>query len=174
MGITSRLPRLVVAQAANANPLFTSFQGGFESFEPMEARDTLATAIRIGNPVSWERAIRTLRAFDGLVEQATEDELANAAAMADRTGLFTCPHTGVALAALFKLRDRGVIKAQDRAVVISTAHGLKFPEFKRKYHEDRLRDLGVEPRHANQLIEVEARLDAVRDAVRTALDRAAA
>ena len=170
MGITSRLPGLVVAQAANANPLFTSFQRGFESFEPMEARDTLATAIRIGSPVSWERAIRTLRTFDGFVEQATEDELADAAARADRTGLFTCPHTGVALAALFKLRNRGVIKAQDRVVVISTAHGLKFPDFKLKYHEDGLRDLGVIPRHANQTIEVEANFAAVRDALRAALD----
>ena len=172
MGITSRLPGLIVAQAANANPLYTSFTRSFENFEPMEARDTLATAIRIGSPVSWERAIRTLKAFDGMVEEATEDELANAAAKADRTGLFTCPHTGVALAALYKLLDRGVIARQDRVVVISTAHGLKFPDFKLKYHEDQLRDLGVTPQHVNQPIEVDATYDRVRDAVRSALDRA--
>ncbi|MFH1571149.1 MAG: threonine synthase [Gemmatimonadota bacterium] len=170
LGITDRLPGLVVAQAANANPLYTSFKRGFESFEPMQARDTLASAIRIGNPVSWERAVRTLRAFDGIVEQATEDELANASARADRTGLFTCPHTGVALAALGKLLERGVIRPNQKTVVISTAHGLKFPDFKLRYHEDRLRDLDVQPHHINRPIEVDAEYGAVRDVVLRALD----
>jgi threonine synthase len=68
----------------------------------MMALPTLASAIQIGNPVSIDRAISTLRRFDGIVEQATEDELAEASAAADRTGLFNCPHTGVALAALQK------------------------------------------------------------------------
>ena len=69
----------------------------------MQAGPTLASAIQIGHPVSVQKAIATLKRFDGVVEQATEDELANAAAWSDRTGLFNCPHTGVALAALFKL-----------------------------------------------------------------------
>ena len=172
MGIIDRLPGLVVAQAANANPLYESYLRGFESFEGQEAGDTLASAIRIGHPVSWERAIRVMHRFNGIVEQATEDELANASARADSTGLFTCPHTGVALAALLKLVDRGTISAEDKVIVISTAHGLKFPEFKIRYHEKRLREeFGVESRHANHPIEVGADSDEVRDAVLAALDR---
>ena len=77
----------------------------------MTAQPTLASAIQIGNPVSIGKAIRALQRYDGIVEQATESELADAAARADRTGMFNCPHTGVALAALEKLVARGEISA---------------------------------------------------------------
>ena len=62
-----------------------------------------------------QKAIRILKKFDGIVEQATEDELANAAALADRCGMFNCPHTGVALAALIKLKDRGAHRVRTSA-----------------------------------------------------------
>ena len=64
-----------------------------------------------------------LKEFDGKVEQATEDEIADAVARGDLTGLYNCPHTGVALAALFKLVDRGEIRSSDRVIIISTATG---------------------------------------------------
>ena len=104
-----KLPRIVVAQAERANPLYQSFVHGFAPLEPIHARPTLASAIQIGNPVSFDKAVQTLKRFDGLVEQATEDELSQAAARADRTGMFTDPHTGVALAVLEKLVARGEI-----------------------------------------------------------------
>ena len=126
----------------------------------MQAQPTLASAIQIGNPVSVEKAIRTLQMFDGVVEQASEDELANAAARGDRTGLFNCPHTGVALAVLFKLVERGEIRPQQR-VVISTANGLKFPEFKIQYHESRLAD--VVPRYTNLPVNLPADYTQVHD-----------
>ena len=172
MGLIDRLPRIAVAQSANANPLYRSYLQGFDRFEPMQAQRTLASAIQIGDPVSAEKAIRVIKAFNGVVEQATEDELADAVARADRTGLFCCPHTGVAFAALFKLVERGVIRGKDRVVVISTAHGLKFTEFKIAYHEDRLRDLGVAPRRVNRPLELPPRYDLVRDRVFQALEKA--
>lgn len=138
LGIISRLPRLVAAQAEKANPFYLSYLGGFKQKVAVQAQSTLASAIQIGDPVSYEKAVRAIQEFDGLVEQANEHELANAAARADRTGLYTCPHTGVALAVLFKLVARGVIKSNERVVVISTAHGLKFTQFKTGYHEDTL------------------------------------
>src|SRR5581483_5882115 len=76
---------------------------------------------------------RTLKKYSGAVEQASEAELADAAARADRTGMFNCPHTGVALAALIKLVERGDIARHERVVVISTANGLKFTDFKVRY-----------------------------------------
>src|SRR5205085_1532357 len=82
------------------------------------------------DPVSVRKAIRALQRCDGIVEQASEAELSEAAALADRDGFFTCPHTGVALAAVMKLARRGVIGRRDRVVVLSTANGLKFTEFK--------------------------------------------
>ncbi|MDF1515645.1 MAG: threonine synthase, partial [Anaerolineae bacterium] len=124
LGLIDRLPHIVCAQSARANPLYLSYQTGFETYHPVTAQKTLASAIQIGDPVSYERAVKVLTEMDGIVEQATEDELANAAALADRTGMYSCPHTGVALAVLFKLIDRHQIQPDDSVVVISTAHGL--------------------------------------------------
>lgn len=152
LGLINKRPRLVAAQAAAAAPLYNSYKNGFKSFEPIHAESTQATAIQIGNPVSAPRAIPILEAFDGIVEQATEDELADAAAMADRTGLFACPQTGVALAALIKLAKRKVVSPDDRVVVISTANGLKFLEFKVGYHRASLPEIASA--RANKPVEV--------------------
>ncbi len=162
LGVITRRPRLVVAQAAAANPLYTAYRNNWV-FEPMTAGPTMASAIQIGNPVSIDKAIRTLQRFDGIVEQATESELADAAARADRTGMFNCPHTGVALAALEKLAARGDIARTDRTIVISTANGLKFSEFKVAYHTNAI--AGVSARHANPPVDLPNDYDAVRRAV---------
>ena len=77
LGLIGRLPRIVVAQAQNANPLYRSYLKDFEEFEPIQAQKTLASAIQIGNPVSVQKAIRTLRQFDGVVMDASEQELAD-------------------------------------------------------------------------------------------------
>jgi threonine synthase len=169
LGIIDRLPRIVCAQAERANPLYQSYLSGFESFEPVQARPTLASAIQIGSPVSVEKAIDTLRRFDGIVEQATEQELADAVAQADRTGLFNCPHTGVALAVLRKLIAKGVIEPQHRTVVISTAHGLKFTDFKVSYHSSEID--GIQSQYGNQPIELPADYGKVRDALFQQIER---
>jgi threonine synthase len=171
LGIVDRLPRICCAQAENANPLYRSFLTGFEKYEPVRAYPTLASAIQIGNPVSIRRAIEVLRRFDGVVEQASEQELVDAAAEADRTGLYNCPHTGVALAALKKLRARGEVRSGQRVIVISTAHGLKFTDFKLRYHRDQLAELrGL---HRNTPIELEADFGRVRDAIAREIERRA-
>ena len=161
LGLVSRRPRIVCAQAAQANPLYLAYQRGFEVFEPIAARPTLASAIQIGNPVSYEKAVDALRRYDGIVEQATEQELVEACARADRTGLLNCPHTGVALAATRKLAARGEIAPNDRVVVISTAHGLKFTDFKVRYHEMQLE--GIVSEQPNPAIELPADYRKVRD-----------
>jgi threonine synthase len=169
LGLIQKLPRIAVAQAANANPLYLSYLSHFETFTPVEAKKTLASAIQIGNPVSAKRAIRALAQFDGVVEQATEEELADEAALADRTGMFNDPHTGVALAAFRKLVDRKLIRPKQRVVVISTAHGLKFAEQKTAYHQGRL--AGIQPRYANRPLEIEADLRMVTDAIKRFADK---
>jgi len=166
LGLIHRLPRIVVAQAQRANPLYRAYQTGFANFEPVQAQKTLASAIQIGNPVSFQKAVRTLLEFDGIVEQATEEELADAAALGDRTGMFNCPHTGVALAVLLKLLKAGKIDSAERVVAISTAHGLKFVEMKVQYHQQQL---DFPCRLANQPVELPARLDAVKEALRNSL-----
>ncbi|MDH5680989.1 MAG: threonine synthase [Spirochaetota bacterium] len=163
LGIINKRPRIVLAQAEKANPLYLSYKNDFKDFHPITAQKTLANAIQIGNPVSVKKAISTLRDFNGIVEQASETELADAAAQADRTGMFNCPHTGVALGALLKLINRGTISSKDSVVVISTAHGLKFSEFKIKYHGNQLES--VSPTYANMPVDLPADIDAVKSCI---------
>jgi len=168
LGLITKLPRIVVAQAERANPLYRSYLTGFDTFEPMEAQKTLASAIQIGNPVSIQKAIRTLKQFDGIVMDATEQELSDAAALGDTTGMFNCPHTGVALAALIKLIKTGKIDRSDHVVVISTAHGLKFTDFKVDYHKEKL---GFPSTYANRPIELPPTVSAVKRALEEALKK---
>jgi threonine synthase len=160
MGLITKAPRICVAQAAHANPLYLSYQNGFRDFQPVTAKKTLASAIQIGAPVSFHRAVRALKRFNGVVEEASEEELADAAARGDRVGLFNDPHTGVALACTEKLIARGVIEKEQKVVVISTAHGLKFSEFKTGYHNGTLE--GVRSNYANRPVSCEPDVDAVK------------
>ncbi|HET8539244.1 MAG TPA: threonine synthase [Anaeromyxobacter sp.] len=175
LGLVDRLPRLVVAQAEHANPLWRATSGagrrptGDLTVAPVPARKTLASAIQIGAPVSARRALRALEALDGIVEQASEQELADAAARADRAGLFTCPHTGVALAALEKLAAAGTVRKHERVVVISTAHGLKFSDFKVGYHEETLP--GLRSPLKNGSVRLAPTLGAVQDAIAARVGR---
>jgi threonine synthase len=152
MGLIQKLPRLVCAQASQANPLYRSYQAGFERPTPSPAEKTMATAIQIGNPVSFEKAVKVLKATNGLVEQATESELAAASSTVDRFGFFNDPQTGVALAATLKLIRSGTIPRASSVVVVSTAHGLKFIDFKLRFHN-------------NPPVEVPADVNAVRSAL---------
>ncbi|MBM4268432.1 MAG: threonine synthase [Deltaproteobacteria bacterium] len=164
LGMIDRRPRIVVAQAEHANPLYRAYKNGFREFTPVAAQPTLASAIQIGNPVSYKKAVRTLQEFNGVVEQATEEELADASAKADLTGMFNCPHTGVALAVLLKLLSRGEIRRDERVVVISTAHGLKFADQKALYHQKKLP--GIRGSYANAPIELPNDPRQVRETLR--------
>jgi len=170
LGLIQRLPRICLAQAERANPLYRSFLNDFKTFEPITAEPTLAMAIQIGNPVSVKRAIRTLQRFNGVVEQASEQELADEAARADRTGMFNCPHTGVALAALRKLVERKVIRSHERVVVMSTANGLKFADQKAAYHIGALP--GIRPAYRNSPVELPADPAQVARAIARHVERA--
>ena len=159
LGLVSRMPRLVIAQAENANPMYLAFAAKKKKVEAVVAKATQASAIRIGNPVSADRAMAALDAMGGVVEQASEEELADACARADRTGLYADPHTGVAIACAKKLRASGVIAKDAHVVVVSTASALKFTEFKLAYHEKKL--AGVDADLANEPVRLPADADAV-------------
>jgi threonine synthase len=163
LGLIDKIPRLVAAQAGKANPFYLSYLNGFKRKVSIPAHKTLASAIQIGDPVSYDKAVQAVVETGGLVEAVSEHELANAAARADLTGMYTCPHTGVALAALFKLAERGMIAPTERVVVISTAHGLKFTGFKVGYHEGKLDE--VESELANPPVYLPADTKVVKEAI---------
>ncbi|MFP6654392.1 MAG: pyridoxal-phosphate dependent enzyme, partial [Myxococcota bacterium] len=169
LGLISKRPRICVGQAEAANPLYLAYQRDFEVFESISARPTVASAIQIGNPISYQKAVDALRRYDGVVEQATESEIMDECAKADRTGLFNCPHTGVALVALRKLQARGLVRSSDQVVVISTAHGLKFVDSKLAYHSMKLE--GIVSEHPNPPIELAADYQSVRDEMLRAIDQ---
>lgn len=164
LGLIAKYPRLVVAQAENANPMYRAFKAGKKTVDAIQALPTQATAIQIGNPVSAPRAMLALEAMNGIVEQASEAELCEAAARADACGMYTCPHTAVALATLEKLVANGTIGKDQRVVVVSTAAGLKFTEFKVKYHEGTIE--GVPSRLANPPVTLPPDVGQVVDAIK--------
>jgi threonine synthase len=163
LGLVDKIPRLVCAQAANANPLYLFYKNGWKEFKAITAETTFASAIQIGDPVSIDRAVYALKNSDGIVEEASEEELMDAMALADSTGMFICPHTGVALTALNKLRNSGVIGSSDRVVVVSTAHGLKFADSKIDYHSGKIPGIG---RYANPPVSVKADFGSVMDVLK--------
>ena len=162
-GVTTSVPRMVVAQAQAANPFYRSYQDGFSERHSLTAGATEASAIRIGDPVSYPRARRIIEETEGTVMDVTESELAEAAALADSHGSYFDPHSGVALAALDKLVRLGEIHSSSDVVVVSTAHGLKFTEHKRSYHQGTLP--GCSSVMANSPIRVDAEVEDVMRAL---------
>jgi len=159
LGLIEHLPRIACAQAQNANPFYLAFKNGFERYQPVAAQKSLASAIQIGAPVSYERAVKVMDDFNGVVEQISEEELANMSALADRSGLYCCPQTAVALGAAQKLTAQGIIQQSERVVVISTANGLKFSQVKTAYHSGKM--WNIQAQFANPPREIEATVEAV-------------
>lgn len=159
LGLIDHLPRIACAQAHHANPFYLAYKNGFKQYQSVVAQKSMASAIQIGAPVSYERAVKVMQRFEGLVEQVSEGELANMCALADRSGLYCCPQTGVALDVARKLAAQGVIKPYERVVVISTANGLKFSQMKTSYHTHQLRDATI--KYGNAPIEIEASTEEV-------------
>jgi threonine synthase len=132
--LISRVPKLSVIQAEGANPFYRCVhEFGGSKLEPVDAQ-TLATAIRIGNPASWKKAFRVLRATDGEVEQVSEVEIAEAKAEIGADGIGCEPASAVTLAGLKKLRARGFVKPGEFVVLILTGHLLKDPDFTLRFH----------------------------------------
>jgi len=137
LGLISRLPKLSIIQAAGANPLVRMIRSGATQLEAMHA-ETLATAIRIGNPASWKKAMRVLQETGGTVEEATEVEIAEAKAQIGADGIGCEPASAVTLVGARKLVRQGFIKRREHVVLILTGHLLKDPEFTLKFHRGEL------------------------------------
>ncbi len=134
LGFISRLPKISVIQAAGANPLVrTIHENGGEKLIPVQA-DTLATAIRIGNPASWKKALRVIRETGGAVEQVSEVEIAMAKAEIGAEGIGCEPASAVTLAGLKKLVKQGFVMPEEMVVLVLTGHALKDADFTLKFH----------------------------------------
>lgn len=159
LGLIDRMPRLAIIQADGANPLYRSYQTNFKAYEPVHA-ETVATAIKIGNPVNYKKAIRSLKWTDGVVEEVSDQEIMDAKALIDRQGLGCEPASACSLVGLRKLVQKGIIKPHETVVGILTGHVLKDPEAVMQYHSDKMD--GIEPHYVNTLHQSEATIEALR------------
>jgi threonine synthase len=124
LGLIGHLPRIATIQAAGANPFYRSYMSVFASRETVQAH-TVATAIKIGDPVSYTRARRVIEQTNGIVEEVSDDEILAAKSVIDRAGIGCEPASAASLAGMRKLVERGIIKRDERVVGILTGHLLK-------------------------------------------------
>lgn len=123
-GWISRVPRLASIQASGANPFYQSFRESFGHRHKVNA-ETIATAIRIGDPVSHDRAVAAIRYTNGVVEQVTDDEIMSAKRHIDSIGIGCEPASAATLAGVRKLRASGIMRDGERIVCVLTGHLLK-------------------------------------------------
>ena len=175
IGLISRLPKISVIQAEGANPLVRTIrENGGEKLIPVNA-DTMATAIRIGNPASWKKALRVIRETGGAVEQVSEVEIALAKAEIGAEGVGCEPASAVTLAGLKKLAQQGFVKPNESVVLILTGHVLKDADFTLKFHRGDLfegtpyaRESASLKSHQRSPLVLEPSVDAVIDLLKSA------
>ena len=158
LGLIDRLPRIAVIQAAGSCPFYAAFRTGFRTFLPTKAQ-TIASAIKIGNPVNYAKARRVVESLNGVVEQVSDQEIMDAKAIVDAAGIGCEPASAASVAGVKKLVAQGVIRRDERVVAILTGHMLKDSEATLGYHTDQLD--GIAPATPNRPVTIEPTLNDV-------------
>jgi threonine synthase len=172
LAVIERLPKITVVQAEGANPLYQMWQAEADTLAPVKGAATLATAIKIGAPVSWQKAMRGLRASGGEVEQVGEQEIADAKAMIGRDGIGCEPASAVTLAGIRKMTADGRIDPDEDVLAVLTGHVLKDPDYTVNYHRGALSftdKAGNKIALASNFSSRWLQVDAARDAITKAL-----
>ncbi len=129
LGFVDSLPKMTGIQAAGSAPIAQMIKTGSEKMVPVAKPETLATAIRIGAPVSWKKAVNAIRNSGGTAETVTDEEILAAQKLLARVeGIFVEPASASSIAGLIKLIQNGVIDKDERVVCVTTGHGLKDPD----------------------------------------------
>ena len=129
LGFMESLPKMTGIQAEGAAPIAEAIKTGSKDIKPIEKPETIATAIRIGAPVSWKKAVKAIRDSGGTAETVTDDEILDAQKTLSRLeGLFVEPASASSIAGLKKLLENGTIDKDERIVCVTTGHGLKDPD----------------------------------------------
>ena len=152
LGLIKKLPKMTGIQAAGSAPIAQAIKTGSDKIVPVENPETVATAIRIGAPVSWKKAINAIRDSHGTAETVTDDEILDAQkTLARIEGIFVEPASASSIAGLKKLIKQGIIMEDEKVVCITTGHGLKDPDTAIKMSE--------------KPVEVDAEITAIEDAL---------
>lgn len=173
LGLIAKLPRLSVIQAEGANALVRTLREAAGKHLVSVQAETRATAIRIGNPASWKKAVRVLDATGGVCEQVSEMEIAQAKAEIGAEGIGCEPASAVTLAGLKKLVEQKFVKPEETVVLVLTGHLLKDPDFTIEFHRGELfKGSAGDVSALNSLRRPPAVLDATIDAVMRTLEQA--
>jgi len=168
LGFIDRMPRLAVIQAEGASPFYEMFRSSRESLSPVANPVTLATAIRIGDPVSWKKALRAINWTNGVVERVSEQEIADAKALIGADGIGCEPASAATLAGIKKLAQSGMIDKSDQVIGVLTGNLLKDPNYTIRYHtgELKLEEAGmqhqIEGNFANKPLRAAANKEEIR------------
>lgn len=138
LGLIDRLPKISIIQAEGANPLVRSLRENGGTRLQAQSAETRATAIRIGNPASWKKAVRVLQETGGACEDVTEEEIAVAKSEIGADGVGCEPASAVTLAGLKKLVRSGFVRRENKIVLVLTGHTLKDPDFTQEFHRGEL------------------------------------
>jgi threonine synthase len=163
LALIERMPRIAVIQADGANPLYTAYTEN-RDVEPVPKAETRASAIRIGNPISWRKSLRGIRDSGGTVEQVSDQEILDAKAIVDGAGIGAEPASCASVAGTRKLVASGVIKKNDNVCCILTGHLLKDADLTVAYHLGEID--GIRSTHANAPVSCAADVESVLRAVR--------
>jgi len=133
MGLVENTPRIASIQAEGASPFYRLWRGKLNQLEAVKP-ETVASAIKIGNPVSWMKALNTMRETDGVVGIVSDAEIMDAKAVVDAAGVGCEPASAASVAGARKLHEAGVIDRDEEVVCVLTGHLLKDPEATISYH----------------------------------------
>jgi threonine synthase len=154
LGWIDSVPRIASIQAEGAAPFYKLWKYGGSELEALHP-ETVATAIKIGNPVSWEKALRVIRETDGVVEVVTDTEIMEAKAIVDASGVGCEPASAASIAGAKKLTAAGIIRPDDDVVCVLTGNLLKDPDTTVKYHTNKLK--GIQPARSNAPTQLDAK-----------------
>lgn len=158
LGLIKRMPRIAIVQAEGASPFYQSWKQNFEDQVTMRA-ETVATAIRIGNPTNYAKAKRAIERTGGLVVCVTDQDIMDAKACVDATGIGCEPASAASVAGVRQLVDQGEIKPNDEVVAILTGNLLKDPDAVIDYHAGGMEHIA--PNYSNQIHQINADFDAL-------------
>ncbi len=142
-GLIDRVPKMIIVQAQGANPLARLFKSGATELTAIEAPETVATAIRIGNPRSWKKAWEAVRLTGGLVTDVTDEEIGEAKAIIGRDGIGCEPASATTLAGIRQLKENGTIDRHANIVAVLTGHALKDTDYIIKRHQSQEEELMI-------------------------------
>lgn len=153
LGIIETLPKMTGIQASGASPIAKAIATGSERIEQVKEPETIATAIRIGGPVNWKRALRAIRESRGAAETVMDSEITYAQKLLARTeGVFVEPASAASIAGLMKLVEKGDVDRDEAIVCVATGHGLKDPK--------------AAIRSCREVVEIEPNLEALKEALK--------